>query len=103
MAAKIRTPAVSDHFGAIINCKCSRTLRGARTVASLAKSTRVTLHFLEPNVEVHLADELLEPAALRAAIDEAMLRIISSADPLTSQSNRAALPHVQLSPCVHRG
>ena len=43
---------------------------------------RVTLHFLEPNVEVHLADELLEPAACQAAIDEAMLRIISSADPV---------------------
>ncbi|HEY2962530.1 MAG TPA: UvrD-helicase domain-containing protein [Pyrinomonadaceae bacterium] len=41
----------------------------------------VTLHFLEPNVEVHLAAELLEPAQCEAAIDEAMLRIISSADP----------------------
>jgi ATP-dependent helicase/nuclease subunit A len=42
----------------------------------------VTLHFLEPNVEVHLADELLEPAQCAAAIDEAMLRTISSADPV---------------------
>jgi len=41
----------------------------------------VTLHFLDPNVEVHLADELLEPAACQAAIDQAMSRIISSADP----------------------
>ena len=43
---------------------------------------KVTLHFLEPNIEVHLAGALLEPEQCRAAIDEAMLRIISSADPL---------------------
>ena len=43
---------------------------------------KVTLHFLEPNIEVHLADALLEPEQCRTAIDEAMLRIISSADPL---------------------
>ena len=42
---------------------------------------RVTLHFLQPNVELHLADELLAPAACAAAIDAAMLRIISSSDP----------------------
>ncbi len=42
---------------------------------------RVTLHFLEPNVEVHLADELLAPAQCQQAIDEAMLRIVSSTDP----------------------
>jgi hypothetical protein len=43
---------------------------------------RVTLHFLQPNVELHLADELLAPAACEAAIDEAMLRIISSSNPV---------------------
>ncbi|HEY6660377.1 MAG TPA: PD-(D/E)XK nuclease family protein, partial [Pyrinomonadaceae bacterium] len=42
---------------------------------------RVTLHFLEPNVEVHLADELLEPARCEQAIDEAMQRTIYSSDP----------------------
>ncbi|HEY0726581.1 MAG TPA: PD-(D/E)XK nuclease family protein, partial [Pyrinomonadaceae bacterium] len=42
---------------------------------------RVTLHFLEPNVEVHLADELLTPAQCRQAIDAAMLRIVSSSEP----------------------
>ena len=42
---------------------------------------RVTLQFLQPNVEVHLADELLSPAACETAIDNAMLRIISSSDP----------------------
>jgi ATP-dependent helicase/nuclease subunit A len=41
----------------------------------------VTLHFLEPNVEVHLADELLAPAQCQDAIDAAMLRIVSSSDP----------------------
>jgi len=43
---------------------------------------RVTLQFLEPNVEVHLAGELLEPAACEVAIDDAMQRIISSSDPV---------------------
>jgi ATP-dependent helicase/nuclease subunit A len=42
---------------------------------------RVTLHFLHPNVEVHLADELLEPARSREAVDEAMQRTIYSSDP----------------------
>ena len=42
---------------------------------------RVTLQFLEPNVEVHLADELLAPAQCQAAIDAAMMRIVSSSDP----------------------
>jgi RecB family exonuclease len=42
---------------------------------------RVTLHFLEPNVEVHLADELLAPVQCQAAIDAAMLRIVSSSEP----------------------
>jgi ATP-dependent helicase/nuclease subunit A len=49
---------------------------------SLARATiRVTLHFLDPNVEVHLADELLEPARCARAIDEAMQRSIHSSDP----------------------
>jgi ATP-dependent helicase/nuclease subunit A len=42
---------------------------------------RVTLHFLDPNVEVHLADELLEPARCQQAVDEAMQRTIYSSDP----------------------
>jgi len=44
-------------------------------------SVRVTLHFLDPNVEVHLADELLEPARVEEAVDEGMQRSIFSADP----------------------
>ena len=46
-----------------------------------ASKLRVTLHFLEPNVEVHLADELLDPARCAHAIDEAMQRSIYSSDP----------------------
>jgi len=42
---------------------------------------RVTLHFLDPNVEVQLADELLEPARCEQAVDEGMQRSIFSADP----------------------
>jgi ATP-dependent helicase/nuclease subunit A len=42
---------------------------------------RVTLHFLEPNVEFQLSEELLEVSACERVIDEAMLRIISSAEP----------------------
>ena len=41
----------------------------------------VTLHFLDPNIEVHLADELLEPARCQQAIDYAMQRTIYSSDP----------------------
>ena len=51
-------------------------------VPSLATARiRVTLHFLDPNVETHLSDELLEPARCARAIDEAMMRIVTSADP----------------------
>jgi RecB family exonuclease len=51
-------------------------------VPSLANSKiRVTLHFLDPNVESHLSDELLNPDRCARAIDEAMMRIVTSADP----------------------
>jgi ATP-dependent helicase/nuclease subunit A len=46
-----------------------------------AGKLRVTLHFLDPNLEVHLADELLVPQRCEQAIDEAMQRTIYSADP----------------------
>lgn len=42
---------------------------------------RVTLHFLEPNVEVHLADDLLTPARCEQAIDFAMQGSIFSSNP----------------------
>jgi RecB family exonuclease len=43
---------------------------------------KVTLHFLEPNIEIYLSDALIEPEQCRTAIDEAMLRIITAADPV---------------------
>jgi hypothetical protein len=46
------------------------------------REIKVTLHFLEPNVELHLDDELLQPAQCEAAIDAAMWRTISSSDPV---------------------
>ena len=42
---------------------------------------RVTLHFLDPNVETHLAKDLLEPGRCEEAVDEAMLHIVTSAEP----------------------
>ena len=42
---------------------------------------RVTLHFLEPNLEFQLADELLDAAACREAIDAAIKDIILSHEP----------------------
>jgi len=42
---------------------------------------KVTLHFLDPNVEFHLTDDLLEPEACAHAIDQAILQLISSREP----------------------
>ncbi len=42
---------------------------------------RVTLHFLEPNVEFHLKEDLLDPAACERAIDEAMRAIVAARQP----------------------
>ena len=42
---------------------------------------RVTLHFLEPNLEYHLTDELLMASTCEAAIDSAMLDISRSSQP----------------------
>jgi ATP-dependent helicase/nuclease subunit A len=62
---------------------------------SLAGATiRVTLHFLEPNVEVHLADELLEPARCEQAIEEGMQRTIFSSDPANFPVKTA--PHCRM-------
>jgi ATP-dependent helicase/nuclease subunit A len=59
-----------------------------------ASKMRITLHFLAPNIEVHLADELLEPARCAQAIDEAMQRTIYSADPADFPVNTA--PHCRM-------
>jgi ATP-dependent helicase/nuclease subunit A len=45
------------------------------------KSVRVTLHFLDPDVEVSLSEELLDHDACAKSIDEAMLRIVFSSGP----------------------
>ena len=42
---------------------------------------QVTLHFLEPNLEFHLADNLLAPEACKQAIDEAITQIVSASEP----------------------
>jgi len=42
---------------------------------------RVTLHFLDPNVEFHLTEDLLETDACARAIDQAFLQLISSREP----------------------
>ncbi|HEV8427487.1 MAG TPA: UvrD-helicase domain-containing protein [Pyrinomonadaceae bacterium] len=55
---------------------------------------RVTLHFLDPNVEVHLADELLERARCEQAIDEGMQRTIFSSDPANFPVKTA--PHCRM-------
>jgi len=42
---------------------------------------QVTLHFLEPNLQFHLGDELLRASACEQAIDEAILAIIAAQKP----------------------
>ena len=51
-------------------------------VPSLKDSpVQVTLHFLEPNLQFHLSDELLQASACEEAIDEAILAIIAAQKP----------------------
>jgi ATP-dependent exoDNAse (exonuclease V) beta subunit len=51
-------------------------------VPSLKESRiQVTLHFLEPNLQFHLSDELLRASACEQAIDEAILAIIAAQKP----------------------
>jgi RecB family exonuclease len=62
---------------------------------SLANArVRVTLHFLEPNVEFQLGEELLEPAVCEQVIDEAMLQILSSSEP--AQFPVVPAPHCRM-------
>ncbi|MDQ3666721.1 MAG: UvrD-helicase domain-containing protein [Acidobacteriota bacterium] len=42
---------------------------------------KVTLHFLDPNVEFYLTEDLLEPSACVRAIDHAFLQLTSSREP----------------------
>jgi ATP-dependent exoDNAse (exonuclease V) beta subunit len=50
------------------------TLPGGSTIIS-------TLQFLEPNVEFHLPAEMLAPDVCKRAIDDAMMKIVSSGEP----------------------
>ena len=52
---------------------------------------RVTLHFLEPNIEFHLQDELLDASSCRDALDAAIRDIITSHEPADFEVNPA--PH----------
>jgi ATP-dependent helicase/nuclease subunit A len=51
------------------------------SLAGQITSITSTLHFLEPNVEFHLAGALLEPETSMRAIDSAMSEIITSSEP----------------------
>jgi ATP-dependent helicase/nuclease subunit A len=46
-----------------------------------ASEIKVTLHFLDPNVEFHLSEDLLNPDVCAKAIDHAVLQLISSGEP----------------------
>jgi ATP-dependent helicase/nuclease subunit A len=50
---------------------------------------KVTLHFLDPNVEFHLTEGLLEPDSCAQAIDQAFLQLISSREPESFPVNPA--------------
>ncbi|HZI86042.1 MAG TPA: 3'-5' exonuclease, partial [Pyrinomonadaceae bacterium] len=50
---------------------------------------KVTLHFLDPNVEFHLTEALLEPDSCAQAIDQAFLQLISSREPESFPVNPA--------------
>jgi ATP-dependent helicase/nuclease subunit A len=52
------------------------------TAGSEGAAIKVTVHFLEPNIEYHLPAGLIEPAACAKAIDEAMLAIVSAREPV---------------------
>lgn len=45
------------------------------------RKVQATLHFLHPDIEVRLGEDLLASEACAEALDEAMLKIISSRDP----------------------
>ena len=51
------------------------------SLAQAVSSITSTLHFLEPNVEFHLADNLLDLGTCMRAIDNAMMEIVSSSKP----------------------
>lgn len=61
----------------------------ARDLIPGVVNVRVTLHFLGPNVEVGLPDELLERDACASAIDETMMALVSASLPEDFTANPA--------------
>jgi ATP-dependent helicase/nuclease subunit A len=61
----------------------------ARDLIPEVASVRVTLHFLDPDVEVCLPDEMLEREACVTAIDQIMLSLVSSSAPGSFPANPA--------------
>jgi ATP-dependent exoDNAse (exonuclease V) beta subunit len=58
-----------------------------RQIMPEAKQIKVTLHFLDPDIEVSLPDRLLEPEVCARAIDDAMMGVISSVLPDSAPVN----------------
>jgi ATP-dependent helicase/nuclease subunit A len=58
-------------------------------------SLRATLHFIDPNLEVALSDELLEPETCKRMIDEAMFQLVS----LEGMMDAKAFPPLTASHC----
>jgi len=42
---------------------------------------KTTLHFLDPKMEVHLGEEMLEPEVCGRAVDDAMERLAAALEP----------------------
>ena len=61
----------------------------ARDLIPDVVNVRVTLHFLGPDVEVCLPDELLERDACAVAIDETMMSLVSASLPEDFAANPA--------------
>jgi hypothetical protein len=52
---------------------------------------KVTLHFLHPNIEYSLPQELLSAADCARSIDAAMTEIVAACDPKTSRLTRPGI------------
>jgi ATP-dependent helicase/nuclease subunit A len=61
----------------------------ARDLIPAVGNVRVTLHFLDPDVEIFLPESLLEREVCEAALDETMLALVSSSLPEYFQPNPA--------------
>jgi hypothetical protein len=60
-----------------------------RELTPSVSRVKVTLHFLDPNIEVSLPDALLEREAASRAIDEAMTALVGSSGPESFQTRPA--------------